>query len=127
MVDLSLPNLNVNFPVPNIGVPAPAEKKDGLFFARLVHDALAPGGVRDVCRAVQRELQGHVKPPGSVARECTYCYINKNKGLSAIDRLLELVPFEQAPLLFLPLEFVPFSLLPLEQVPLEFETLELLP
>ena len=36
VADLNLPNLNVNFPVPNIGVPAPASKADGEFFAQLV-------------------------------------------------------------------------------------------
>ena len=36
VTDLNLPNLNVNFPVPNIGVPAPASKADGEFFAQLV-------------------------------------------------------------------------------------------
>ena len=36
VVALELPNLSVNFPVPNMGVPAPASKEDGLFFAQLV-------------------------------------------------------------------------------------------
>ncbi len=36
VVDLGQSNLNVNFPVPNIGVPAPAGKADGQFFAQLV-------------------------------------------------------------------------------------------
>lgn len=36
VTELERPNLQVNFPVPNIGVPAPATKSDGEFFARLV-------------------------------------------------------------------------------------------
>lgn len=36
VVSLNHPNLNVNYPVPNIGVPAPAGKPDGEFFAQLV-------------------------------------------------------------------------------------------
>lgn len=45
VVDLNLPNLSVNHPVPNIGVPAPAGKKDGEFFSRLVKN----------CRELERE------------------------------------------------------------------------
>lgn len=36
VMDLGHPNLGVNHPVPNIGVPAPASKEDGVFFAGLV-------------------------------------------------------------------------------------------
>lgn len=45
VTDLGLPNLSVNFPVPNIGVPAPAEKEDGLFFAGFVKN----------CRELEKE------------------------------------------------------------------------
>ena len=45
VADLNLPNLNVNFPVPNIGVPAPASKTDGEFFAQLARN----------CRELERE------------------------------------------------------------------------
>lgn len=43
--ELDLPNLAVNNPVPNIGVPAPATREDGLYFARLVQN----------CRELEQE------------------------------------------------------------------------
>lgn len=53
VVDLDLPNLNVNFPVPNMGVPAPASKADGEFFTQLVRN----------CRELEKENQekGHFR------------------------------------------------------------------
>lgn len=45
VADQNLPNLNVNHPVPNIGVPAPAGKEDGVFFDGLVRN----------CREIERE------------------------------------------------------------------------
>lgn len=45
MVDLDRCNLSVNYPVPNVGVPVPAGKADGEYFARLVQN----------CRAIERE------------------------------------------------------------------------
>lgn len=45
VVDLGKPNLSVNYPVPNIGVPAPATKEDGEYFAGLVRN----------CRELERE------------------------------------------------------------------------
>lgn len=45
VTDLDMGKLNVNFPVPNIGVPAPAGKADGEYFARLVRN----------CRELERE------------------------------------------------------------------------
>lgn len=53
VVDLNKPNLNVNFPVPNMGVPTPAGKADGAFFAQLVRR----------CRELEKENQekGHFR------------------------------------------------------------------
>lgn len=45
VADLDRPNLGVNYPVPNIGVPAPATREDGVFFAGLVK----------TCREIERE------------------------------------------------------------------------
>lgn len=45
VVELGRPNLVVNHPVPNIGVPAPAGKADGEFFAALVRN----------CREIERD------------------------------------------------------------------------
>lgn len=38
VTELGLGNLNINFPVPNIAVPAPAGKADGEYFARLAQN-----------------------------------------------------------------------------------------
>ena len=69
-VELNLPNLNVNYPVPNIGVPAPAGKKDGEFFAGLVKS----------CRELERE-QGHFR----FYREITHNYPCFNCGTGSTN------------------------------------------
>lgn len=45
VVDLNRCNLNVNYPVPNVGVPVPAGKADGEYFAWLVRN----------CREIEQE------------------------------------------------------------------------
>lgn len=83
VVDLNRPNLNVNYPVPNIGVPAPAGKKDGEFFARLVQN----------CRELEKE-SGHFKfyrditPFSTNVRpkdESTYNYPCFNCGTGSVN------------------------------------------
>lgn len=45
VIDLNQTNISVNFPVPNMGVPTPANKADGEFFAQLCQN----------CRELERE------------------------------------------------------------------------